>query len=257
MWRRIAPAAVAAALLTPAAASARVTQAETVLWPGNSGFVPAAGVNPHLTDQDSLYQSFAFKPAAFNLPGTTETPFPGVTITRDAYDVPDVHAGNDRDLWKGVGYAVAQDRVVQLELFRRATEGHLAEVPTLEGRLPDDIVARRDYYTIPELRRMVKRLPAALRARFDAYAEGVNAWLAAVAADPTKRPLELVFLNLTPAPWRAGDSAAIGVQLARTIPSGDGNELQNWDALRKLGAKRFKSLLPLRRKGRVATIPAS
>ncbi len=257
MWRRIAPAAVAALLMMPAAAQASVTQAETVLFPGNSGFVPTAGVNPHLADQASLYQSFAFKPAGFDLPGTTETPFPGVTITRDTYGVPNVHASNDRDLWKGVGYAVAQDRLVQLELFRRATEGHLAEVPTLEDRLPDDIVARRDYYTIPELKRMVKSLPASLRARFAAYAEGVNAWLAAVAADPTKRPLELVFLNLTPAPWRAVDSAAIGVQLARTIPSGDGNELQNFKALRKLGAKRFNSLLPLRRKGTVATIPAS
>jgi acyl-homoserine lactone acylase PvdQ len=250
-------AAVAALLTMPAAAEARVTQAETVLPPGNSGFVPVVGVNPHLNDQLDLYQSFAFKPAGFDLPGTTETPFAGVTITRDTYGVPNIHAGNDRDLWKGVGYAVAQDRLVQLELFRRATQGRLAEIPTLEGRIGDDIVARRDYYTLPELRRLLKRLPASLRARFDAYAEGVNAWIAAVAADPTKRPLEFVALNLTPAPWRAVDSASIGVQLARTIPSGDGRELENWTALRKLGPKRFNSLLPLRRKGQVATIPAS
>ena len=36
----------------------------------------------------------------------------------------------------------------------------------------------------------------------------------------------------------------IGIQLARTIPSGDGAELANWTALRKLGAKRFDRLLP-------------
>ena len=93
--------------------------------------------------------------------------------------------------------------------------------------------------------------------RFDAYAEGVNAWLARIAADPTKRPLEFTLLNLTPAPWRPVDSASIGVQLARTIPSGDGRELANWAALRKLGAKRFKSLLPLRRADQVATVPRS
>ena len=79
-----------------------------------------------------------------------------MTITRDTYGVPNIHAGNDHDLWKGVGYAVAQDRLVQLELFRRATQGRLAELPTLEGRIGDDIVARRDYYTIPELQRMLK-----------------------------------------------------------------------------------------------------
>ena len=257
MTRTFAPAAVVAALLLlPAATQARVIQAQTVLPPGQSGFVPTSGSNPHLTDQLGLYQSFAFKPAGFDLPGTTTSPFPGVTITRDAFDVPDVHAPNDRALWKGVGYALAQDRIVQLELFRRATEGRLAEVLG-ESRLESDIVARRDYYTPRELKRMLRRLPKALRARFSAYADGVNAWLAQIAADPSKRPLEFVALNLKPAPWRPVDSAAIGVQLARTIPSDDGRELENWRALRRLGAKRFNALLPLRRKGQVATIPAS
>jgi penicillin G amidase len=256
MRRSIALAAVAALLSMPVAAHARVIRAETVLPPGQSGFLPVSGTNPHLTDQLALYQSFAFKPAGFDLPGTTERPFAGVTITRDAYGVPNVRAGSDRDAWKGVGYAMAQDRLVQLELFRRATQGRLAEVLG-ESRLESDILARRDYYTPRELRRMINRLPAVLRTRFDAYAEGINAWLAKVAADPSKRPLEFAALNLTPAPWRPVDSASIGVQLARTIPSGDGNELANWQALRRLGAKRFKAFLPLRRKGQVATIPAS
>jgi acyl-homoserine lactone acylase PvdQ len=258
MTRTFARAALVTALLMllPAAAQARVIQAQTVLPPGQSGFVPASGTNPHLTDQNALYQSFSFKPAGFDLPGTTTTPFPGVTVTRDAFGVPNVHAPNDRALWKGVGFAIAQDRLVQLELFRRATEGRLAEVLG-ESRLESDIVARRDYYTPRELKRFLKRLPRALRARMDAYAEGVNAWIAQVAADPSKRPLELTALNLTMTPWRPVDSAAIGVQLARTIPSGDGAEIANWEALRKLGAKRFKALLPLRRKGQVATVPAS
>jgi hypothetical protein len=69
MRRSFALAAVAAVLTVPAGAQARVIQAETVLPPGQSGFVPAAGTNPHLTDQLGLYQSFAFKPAGFDLPG--------------------------------------------------------------------------------------------------------------------------------------------------------------------------------------------
>ena len=170
-------------------------RAETVLPPGQSGFVPTSGTNPHLTDQLALYQSFAFKPAGFDLPGATETPFAGVTITRDAYGVPNVRAGNDRDLWKGVGYAMAQDRLVQLELFRRATQGRLAELLGPD-RLESDIVARRDYYTPRELQRTLNRLPRSLQARFDAYADGVNAWIAKVAADPSKQPLEFAALQL-------------------------------------------------------------
>jgi penicillin amidase len=254
--RTVILAAAAALMLAPAAAQARVSRAETILPPGQSGYVPKSGTNAHLTDQLSLFQSFAFKPAGFDLPGTTDTPFPGVTITRDAYGVPNVRAANDRDLWKGVGYAMAQDRLVQLELFRRATQGRLAEVLG-SGRLESDIVARRDYYTIPELRRLLARLPASLRARFDAYADGVNAWLARIKADPSLQPLELSLLKLTMAPWRPVDSASIGVQLARTIPSDDGRELENWTALRKLGTKRFARLLPLRRRDQLATVPAS
>ena len=171
--------------------------AETVLPPGQSGFVPQPGQpeNPHLTDQIALFESFSFKPAGFDQPGTTETPRAGVTITRDAYGVPSVRAGSDRDAWFGAGYAVAQDRLVELELFRRSTQGRLAEVLG-ESRLESDIVARRDYYTRPEVARQLRRLPAALRARFDAYADGVNAWLDRVAADPSLRPQELVLLGL-------------------------------------------------------------
>ena len=256
MWRRVAIAAAAALLTVPASAAARAVQAESILPPGQSGFVPPSGTNPHLTDQLALYQSFAFKSAAFDQPGTTESPRAGVTITRDAYGVPNVRAGNDGDLWFGVGYAMGQDRLVQLELFRRATRGRLAEVlgPT---RLASDIVARRDYYRPAELQRMLNRLPATLRARFDAYADGVNAYLARVKATPALRPEEFRLLALEPAPWSPLDSAAIGVQLARTIPSGDGRELENWAALRKLGAKRFNTLMPLRRAGQVATVPAA
>ena len=253
--KRVIVAAVAALLAVPVAASARVIQAETVLPPGQSGHVPQSGTNPHLDDQVALFESFGFKSAAFDQPGTTES-VGGATITRDGYGVPNVRAGNDRDLWVGVGYAMAQDRLVQLELFRRATQGRLAEVLG-ESRLADDVVARRDYYTLRELRRMLGRLPAPLRARFDAYAEGVNLWLAKLEADPSLRPSEFVLLGLTPAPWRAVDSASVGVQLARTIPSDDGRELQNWQALRRLGARRFNRFLPLRTSDQVTTVPAS
>jgi penicillin G amidase len=256
-WKATA-AAVALALALPGAAAAGVRSAESVLPPGQSGFVPPddGTENPHLTDQVALFERFALKPAGFDQPGSVETPRAGVTITRDAYGVPNVRAASAGDAWFGVGYAVAQDRLVELELFRRSTRGRLAEVLG-KGRLASDIVSRRDFYTPAELRAQLRRLPAPLRARFDSYAAGVNAWLARVAADPSLRPREFALLGLTPAPWTVLDSAAIGVQLARTVPSGDGHELANWRALRALGAKRFAKLLPLRRAGSPSTVPAS
>jgi len=179
-----------------------------------------------------------------------------VTITRDAYGVPNVHGDTANNAWFGVGYAVAQDRLVELELFRRSTQGRLAAILG-ESRLQSDIVARRDYFTPRELRAQIRRLPAPLSARFDAYAAGVNAWMARVAADPSLRPREFALLGLEPEPWTPLDSAAIGVKLARTVPSDDGREIENWRALRALGAKRFARGLPLRRPGSPVTVPAS
>ena len=254
-------AVLALALALPAAAVAGVRSAESVLPPGQSGFVPPEGQpdNPHLTDQVALFESLrASSPRASTSPARSSRRAPGVTITRDAYGVPSVRAGSTRDAWFGVGYAVAQDRLVELELFRRSTQGRLAEVLG-ESRLASTTSWRAATTTrAAELRAPAPaRCRPRLRARFDAYAEGVNAWIARVAADPSLRPRELALLNLTPAPWTALDSAAIGVQLARTVPSDDGRELENWRALRALGAKRFARLLPLRQRGAPTTVPAS
>src|SRR4051812_17096514 len=51
-----------------------------------------------------------------------------VQIARDARGVPHVSAGTDHDLFFGFGYAVAQDRLFQLEHIRRKAAGRLAEV---------------------------------------------------------------------------------------------------------------------------------
>jgi penicillin G amidase len=244
------------ALGITAPAQARIIDSGSVLPPGQSGHVPQSGSNPRLTDQIPLFEAFRFKPATFQAGAGTETPLPGITVTRDAYGVPTITAGSVLDAWTGAGYAVAQDRLVELELFRRSTSGTLAEVLG-SGRLEDDRVARRDYYTNRELQRQLDRLPRSLRDRFGAYAKGVNTWMAKVAADPSLKPRELQLLGLNPAPWTALDSARVGVQLARTIPSGDGNELENARALKTLGARRFTDLLPLRIRGQVATVPAS
>ncbi len=58
--------AIATALAAPVAAQARVITAQTVLPPGQSGFVPNVGTNPHLYDQIPLFERFDFKPAGFD-----------------------------------------------------------------------------------------------------------------------------------------------------------------------------------------------
>src|SRR5215210_3422433 len=118
------------ALAAPQPSQAETHEAQGILPPGQSGFVSIAGVasgtgSPHLTDQTSMFEDFEYRDITFDQPGTTESPRAGVTISRDAFGVPTVDGESEDDAWFGVGYAVAQDRLFELDLFRRATSGRL------------------------------------------------------------------------------------------------------------------------------------
>src|SRR5262247_2428280 len=57
-----------------------------------------------------------------------------ITIRRDERGIPYVEAQNDDDLYFGQGYATAQDRLWQMDLFRRTAHGTLSEIfPNLPG----------------------------------------------------------------------------------------------------------------------------
>src|ERR687897_322515 len=177
-------------------------------------------------------------------------------IRRDGFGVPAISAGSESGAWWGAGYAVAQDRLGEMELFRRRGSGRLAEILG-KSSLEDDIVARRDFYTNTELRRQFARLPRRFRERTLAYVAGVNAWIAHLRRTPADLPAEFSALKVPLRRWGLLDTVRIGVLLARTIPSGDGNELNNLRALRALGPRRFAELLPLSVPGEITTIPRS
>ena len=262
MLRRLLPLLIAfAAAAGPA--QAKVLEAQDVLPPGQSGYVSVGGVlsgtgSPHLTDQIPLFNNFEFKSHTYDQPGTTTSPRAGVEITRDSYGVPAITGESDYDAWWGVGYAVAQDRLFELELFRRATSGRLAEILG-SGYLDDDLIARRDYYTDPEIDAMLAEVPRQLVARAEAYRDGINAYISFVTGvGLAEMPGEFVALGALPIdPWTLRDSARVGVFLARTVPSGDGNELANALALDAAGAHAFERLHPIRTPGRRTTVPAS
>ena len=104
---------------------------------------------------------------------------------------------------------------------------------------------------------MVARLPSRLRQRVAAYRDGINAWIDHVRTNPDDLPGEFVALGVTPRDWTIRDSARVGILLARTVPSGDGNELPNAEALDSIGGRNFDRLHPVRTDGHRATIPAS
>ena len=123
-----------------------------------------------------------------------------VRIARDPRGVPHVSAAADRDLFFGFGFAVAQDRLFQLDHIRRKASGRLAEVLGPEGVESDRLFRTLDLAGLAE--REWARLPAETRDLVAAYAAGVDAVVAESRDDP---PVEFDLLDYRPEPWRPVD----------------------------------------------------
>jgi penicillin G amidase len=255
-------AAVIALPLLPAAASARILHATSILPPGESGFVSLTGLasgtgSPYLYDQIQPYVNFARKDAMLGQPGSsTEHPAAGVTITRDGYGVPSVTGGTAAELWWGAGWATAEDRLFQLEIFRRVGNGTLSELVG-PSELPMDIADRRDFYTSAEISSMMARMPPSFQQRYASYTAGINAYVDYIHSRPTLIPAEFAALGIAPTHFSVEDIASIGIYLARVTPNGDGSELTNMAAIKASGPAKFNKILPLRIKGEASTIPRS
>jgi len=65
---------------------------------------------------------------AFALAGVSYGSEGQVTIKRDNFGVGHVYADTVYGLYYGYGYAVAQDRLFQMEMAKRSTQGKVAEV---------------------------------------------------------------------------------------------------------------------------------
>ena len=100
-----------------------------------------------------------------------------VEILRDEGGVPHIYAQNDDDLFFAQGYVMAQDRLWQMEMWRRWHEGRLAEIFGPEA-LPYDRRTRLMMFRGPwDETEWTSYHPDAKRL-FTAHANGVNAYIA-------------------------------------------------------------------------------
>ena len=128
-----------------------------------------------------------------------------VTVRRDRYGIPHVHAESDDDAFFALGFCHGQDRSFQLEILLRAARGTLAELVG-ETLLPVDRMARRIGFA-RAARAQLAALGQRERGALERYAAGVNAGRAG-----RRRPHELALLRQAPAEWTAADAlGALGL----------------------------------------------
>jgi penicillin amidase len=147
-----------------------------------------------------------------------------VEVIRDKWGIPHIYAQTVDDLFLAQGYVMAQDRLWQMEWWRRQREGRLAEIlgPAAVER---DRQARLTQFRGPfDEREWTTYHPEGKRL-FSAYVKGINAYIAENAAN---LPLEFKLTGIRPEPWtpetvllraneRALAEAANELRLARSV----------------------------------------
>src|SRR3984957_12440465 len=154
-----------------------------------------------------------------------------VEIIRDKQGVPHIFAKNEDDLFFAQGYVMAQDRLWQMEMWRRWREGRLAEI---FGPKAFDNNARARLMMVRgpwDAKEWTSYHPDAERL-FTAWANGHNAYIATHADN---LPVEFKLTGIKPEPWTAKTVALRWAQLG--LDSTSGNVIEELQLA--LNVKRF------------------
>ena len=164
-----------------------------------------------------------------------------VTISWDERGVPHVFAQNARDLYFVQGWVTARDRLWQMDFQARVASGRLSEIVGAQGLAVDRHHRRIGMAWAAERARDAMLAEAESREAVEAYADGVNAWIASL--DPARLPLEYKLLDHRPERWTPLHTAQILKGIALLL-SGNDRELAMSRALHALGPRITHRLYP-------------
>jgi penicillin amidase len=160
-----------------------------------------------------------------------------VTVERDGWGVPHVRATSVEDMVEAEGYVMAQDRLWQMDLLRRAALGQLSEILGDKTLVIDqrfrtfgfDRAAARD----------VAQLDPEIRGIMEAYARGVNRF---IETHQNRLPIEFSLLKYKPRPWQPADTVAISGYMYLTLTDHWEAELTRAKVAERVGPERAREL---------------
>jgi acyl-homoserine lactone acylase PvdQ len=238
-------------------------RAFSIFPPGQEGNVTAAELasgdfGPHYDDQLDLYADLPddhdvtnaelgtyFHSMQFGPEGAVEatySPTAGVTVYRDAFGIPHIYADSLDGASFALGYTTAEDRLWQMDVFRHAARGTLAEFVGAgedDEFLEMDIQTRREGYTEAEVQATFDTLDERFGAigtqvqdGLQGYTEGVNLYIQEVKTTRVdERPVEYEATGnpppVHPEDWEVADTLFLVVLQLRVFGETAGFELEN------------------------------
>lgn len=163
-----------------------------------------------------------------------------VRVRRDRWGVPHIEAERREDLHFAQGYCHGQDRLFQMDFYRRVVEGRVAEMAGEEGLAVDRLMRTLGIRRIA--RREAEALDPELRTQLERFCAGVNA----AARDARALPFEMQVLRQRRfEPWRPVDILSLGKLLSFGLSTNWERELLRSDMLRELGPELAARLDPV------------
>ncbi|NHJ41147.1 MAG: penicillin acylase family protein [Asgard group archaeon] len=130
-----------------------------------------------------------------------------VVVLRDEWGIPHIYGSNEEDILYALGYVHAQDRLFQMDMARRATQGKLAEIlgPSMLDSDKIALTKLMTYWTEETVSAMEASndpIDKHIMNSLESYSEGINYFI-----DTTKAlPLEFQFLGFKPDYWTSKDT---------------------------------------------------
>ena len=177
--------------------------------------VALVGVVGSLDAQARSFMALAQESLA-QIEGTLDAPGlrAPVEVVRDEWGIAHIYAQNKRDLFFAQGYVQAQDRLWQMDMWRRINEGRLSEILGPEA-FRHDRLARLVTYRGSWEEEFTRYHPEG-QMIFEAFADGVNAYIEEVGDN---LPVEYKLTGLRPLPWTPRASTG---RVATALPIGGG-----------------------------------
>lgn len=162
-----------------------------------------------------------------------------VNVLRDRWGVAHIYAENEHDLFFAQGYVVSQDRLFQMEVWKRSGQGRLAEILG-QSALQRDVSARLLRYTGNMDAEYASYSPDT-KEILTAFTDGINAYIAErMKPGGPGLPIEFQIAGFKPEPWKPED--CLNRMAAYSMMGNVSAELYHAEAVAALGAARATKL---------------
>ena len=162
-----------------------------------------------------------------------------VMIYRDSYAIPHIVAKNEKDLYRAVGYTLAQDRLWQMDLLRRVTQGRLSEIFGVD--LVDIDFLMRSLKISDKSKKILSLSAPELIVALECFSDGVNQF---IDSHLTKLPPEFTILGYKPEYWKPEYSINLIGYMAWDLTAPYGIETILHKIRKKVDSDKFIELLP-------------